>query len=77
MDGIVLMTRLDTSTDNTGSELTLYIKRLFLEKVMSKLKKPNTITMATSYLMLNELNNLGSEIFHSVNQLKVWKKKGY
>ena len=44
---------------------------------MSKLKKPNTITMATSYLMLNELNNLGSEIFHSVNQLKVWKKKGY
>ena len=42
---------------------------------MSKLKKPNTITMATSYLMLNELNNLGNEIFHSVNQLKVWKKR--
>ena len=30
--------------------------------------------MATSYLMLNELNNLDNEIFHCINQLKVWKK---
>ena len=30
--------------------------------------------MATSYLTSNELNNLDNEIFHSINQLKVWKK---
>ena len=30
--------------------------------------------MAASYLMLNELNNLDNEIFHCINQLKVWKK---
>ena len=30
--------------------------------------------MATSYLTSNELNNLGNEIFHCINQLKVWKK---
>ena len=30
--------------------------------------------MATSNLMSNELNNLDSEIFHCINQLKVWKK---
>ena len=30
--------------------------------------------MAASYLMLNELNNLDIEIFHCINQLKVWKK---
>ena len=30
--------------------------------------------MATSYLTLNEWNNLNNEIFHYVNQLKVWIK---
>ena len=30
--------------------------------------------MATSYLILNKLNNLGNDIFHCINQLEVWKK---
>ena len=30
--------------------------------------------MATSYLTLNEFNNLDKEIFHCINQLNVWKK---
>ena len=31
--------------------------------------------MVTSYLTSNELNNLDNEIFHCINQLKVWKKR--
>ena len=30
--------------------------------------------MVTSYLTSNELNNFDNEIFHCINQLKVWKK---
>ena len=30
--------------------------------------------MATSYLTLNELNNLVNEMFHCIDQLKFWKK---
>ena len=30
--------------------------------------------MVTSYLMSNELNNFGNEIFHCIDQLKVLKK---
>ena len=30
--------------------------------------------MATSYLTSNELNNVDNEIFHCINQLKVWEK---
>ena len=31
--------------------------------------------MATSYLTWNKLNNLDDEIFHCINQLKVYKKR--
>ena len=30
--------------------------------------------MATTYLTASELNNLENEIFHCINQIKVWKK---
>ena len=41
-------------------------------KSLSKLI--HDITMATSHLTSNELNNLENKIFLCINQLKVWKK---
>ena len=64
------------STDKTfilGGRLSTRLQ-LLQSKVKSLTKKLNDITVATSYLTSNELNNLDNEIFHCINQLKVSKK---
>ena len=60
--------------ENLNLQSTFWFISSKLNKIAFWTKTLNSVTIATSYLTSNELNNLDNEIFHCINQLKVWKK---
>ena len=60
--------------ENLNLQSTFWFISSKLNKIAFWTKTLNSVTIATAYLTSNELNNLDNEIFHCINQLKVWKK---